>query len=190
MSIQLQLGGHSFSCDTLPHTADEEALVEVELLTAKTVAVPFECFQHELAEKYLQLSGMECSESEVPVWSHETDGVVAVMAIAGDIADMLAQRYGSRLEYTSPLLRNITHEGRYLYIYSAEGVAYFKLYDGTMLKFCEVLPATGNDDILCIVERIISEFNPEGLVIGVAAVKGADSLINLVKQYHKVEICE
>ena len=190
-SIQLPLDGLLFIGGSVPACNEaEDTIVEVELLTSKSIIVPSECFEPTLADSLLQLSGLGCTDAEQPVWSNDSDGVVAVMAIRKEIVAELDARFGDRLQYTSPLLRSVKAcDGLYLYIYNAAGVAYFKLYDGAKLRFCEAMSVVGNDDILCIVERLVQEFDCKGLEIGVAG-ENSDNLVGLLKQYHKVKICD
>ena len=191
VSIQLPLDGLLFIGDSIPNCKVEDGgVVEVELLTAKSIIVPGECFEPALADSFLRLSGIDCSEVEQPVWSSDCDGVIALMVIRRDIESELKRRLGEKIQYTSPLLRSVKHcEDRYLYIYSAYGVAYFKLYEGSDLKFCEAVSVAGNDEVLYFVERIIQEYHFEGLKIRVDG-DNIDSLTKLLKQYYKVEVCE
>ena len=191
VSIQLPLDGLLFIGGSAPVcTEAEDTIVEIELLTSKSIIVPSECFEPTLADSLLQLSGLGCTDAEQPVWSNDCDGVVAVMAIRKEIAAELDARFCDRLQYTSPLLRSVKAcDGLYLYIYNANGVAYFKLYDGAKLRFCEAMSVVGNDDVLCIVERLVQEFDCKGLEIGVAG-ENIENLVGLLKQYHKVKICE
>lgn len=189
VSIQLRLDGHSFSRELLPAEVADNAVIEVELLTSKTVMVPEECFAPELAAKLLWLSGVVCDADEQPVWSNATDGVIVVMALNREVAEVLTECYGSRVEYTSPMLRGCTGEGRYLCIYIAGSVAYIKLYNAAQLDFCEALAVTGADDVLYAVERIAEHFDCEKLKVKVAG-EDADSVITMLKQYYKVLKCE
>lgn len=217
VSIQLRLDGHSFSRDILlaevaeksvvragaEADAKEEDIVEVELLTAKTIMVPEECFEPDLAAKLLRMSGIICSDEELPVWSRPCEGAVAVMALSREVAQVLNECFGACLEYSSPILRQCTVQSQgqekdkgkiegvdpYLYIYGDGNVAYFKLYEGAKLRLCEVISLTGEDDMLCMVESIIREC---GLAKPTIFVEGTstDGVIKLLKQYHKVQKCE
>ncbi|MBQ3246868.1 MAG: DUF3822 family protein [Alistipes sp.] len=217
MSIQLRLDGHSFSRDILlaevaeksvaragaEADAKEEGIVEVELLTAKTIMVPEECFEPDLAAKLLRMSGIICSDEELPVWSRPCDGAVAVMALNREVAQVLNESFGACVEYSSPILRQCTVQsqgqekgsgkiegvGPYLYIYSDGNVAYFKLYEGAKLRLCEVISLTGEDDMLCMVESIIRECSLAKPTIFVEGTS-TDGVIKLLKQYHKVQKCE
>ena len=221
VSIQLRLDGHSFSRDILlaeiaeksvaragaEADAKEEDIVEVELLTAKTIMVPEECFEPDLAAKLLRMSGIICSNEELPVWSRPCDGAVAVMALSRVVAQVLNESFGACVEYSSPILRQctvqsqgqekdkgkiegvVTGTGPYLYIYSDGNVAYFKLYEGAKLRLCEVISLTGEDDMLCMVESIIRECSLAKPTIFVEGTS-SDGVIKLLKQYHKVQKCE
>lgn len=217
VSIQLRLDGHSFSRDILlaevaeksvaragaEADAKEEGIVEVELLTAKTIMVPEECFEPDLAAKLLRMSGIICSDEELPVWSRPCDGAVAVMALSREVAQVLNESFGACVEYSSPILRQCTVQsqgqekgsgkiegvGPYLYIYSDSNVAYFKLYEGAKLRLCEVISLTGEDDMLCMVESIIRECSLAKPTIFVEGTS-TDGVIKLLKQYHKVQKCE
>lgn len=217
VSIQLRLDGHSFSRDILlaevaeksvvragaEADAKEECIVEVELLTAKTIMVPEECFEPDLAAKLLRMSGIICSDEELPVWSRPCDGAVAVMALSREVAQVLNECFGACVEYSSPILRQCTVQSRgqekgsgkiegigpYLYIYSDGNVAYFKLYEGAKLRLCEVISLTGEDDMLCMVESIIRECSLAKPTIFVEGTS-TDGIIKLLKQYHKVQKCE
>lgn len=219
VSIQLRLDGHSFSRDILlaevaeksvaragaEADAKEEGIVEVELLTAKTIMVPEECFEPDLAAKLLRMSGIICSDEELPVWSRPCDGAVAVMALSREVVQALNESFGACVEYSSPILRQCTVQsqgqekgsgkiegtgtGPYLYIYSDGNVAYFKLYEGAKLRLCEVISLTGEDDMLCMVESIIRECSLAKPTIFVEGTS-TDGVIKLLKQYHKVQKCE
>ena len=191
VSIQLLLDGQLFIEGSVPSSAKaEQSVVEIELLTAKAIVVPAECFEPELATNLLQLSGIECGEGEYPVWSQERDGMVAVMVMRKDAADLIAARVGTKVSYTSPLLRTIGKKTKpYLYIYYKGNAAYLKLVRGTSLEFCEAITVSGADDILCFAERLAQEFGLTDLLIGIAG-NETTPLVNLLKQYYKVEKCE
>ena len=190
VSIQLRLDGLLFIGDNLPqHNAEDGSIVEVELLTAKSVVVPTECFEPALAERYLQMSGIRCAAEEQPVWSDDCEGVTAIMVLRREIAEQLTARYGESLRYTTPLLHNVQCAGAHLYIYNAGNVVYFKLYNGEKVEFCEAISMPSADDVLYFVERLVSEFPSEDFSIHVAGTD-TNSLRNLLKQYYKVVKCE
>lgn len=189
VSIQLQLGGHSFSCDVLPTELPEEATVEVELLTDNSVLVPSECFDPALAAKLLEMSGVSLANEDVAVWSNERGGAIAVMCLPREVATELNKRYGDHLCYTSPLLYQRVGEGLYLYIYYVGSLGYFKLFDGKTLLFAAARSVESDDEVLCFVEQLAREFNVKALRIGVTGAD-AEKAIKLLKQYYKVEKCE
>ncbi len=188
MSIQLRLDGHSFSCATLPEVSADDVTVTVELLTAKVTLVPTECFEVDLAEKYLRMAGVVCAEDELPVYG-EADGVTMVAAVPRECAGVLEERFAGRLKYTSPLLRNTAGEKRYIYVYNAAGVAYLKLFHDTRFEFYEVVPVTTCDDVLYVLARVVEEFELTDFVVKVAG-EESSALVKLLKKYYKVERCE
>ncbi len=190
VSIQLKLDGHSFSHDILPCNIDKAAVIEIELLTEKSILVPSECFEPKLALQYLRFSGFECSKEECAVWSREADGTIAVMLLHQDVAKRIEQLYGDAAVFTSPMLRQVeSNSQQYLCIYNATDFAYFKLYDGKKLLFCEVFTIAGNDDILCFTEKIAQEFKLTAFTIQLAG-ENTPELSTLLKQYYKIEKCE
>lgn len=189
VSIQLKLDGHSFSRDMLPKRVSEDVTAQVELLTAKSVAVPEECFEAELATSLLSMSGIVVAKDEEVVWSEAVDGIIAVMAIPHDFAEGLKSKFGDRLCFTSPLLRTYVGKGEYLYIYNVGKVAYLKLYKGEQLLYCEATSVAGDDDLLYIVERLAQEFQLTSMKILLAG-ESSTKLTTLLKQYYKVEKCE
>lgn len=189
VSIQLKLDGHSFSRDMLSKVVSGEDAVQIELLTAKSIAVPAECFEPELATSLLAMSGIVVAEGDEVVWSDEVDGVVAVMVILQDFAQGVKTQFGDRVCYSSPLLRTYTAKGEYLYIYNVGKVTYLKLYNAEQLLYCEAASVASDDDLLYIVERLAQEFQLKSLVISLVGESSA-KLTKLLKQYYKVEKCE
>ena len=110
VSIQLTLGGHSFSAESLRAAAEKlaqaggKAPVGVEVLTEKTQLVPREEFAAETAGAYLRVAGTGCGAHEIPVWSDPARPVVAVMAADAEAVGMLREKFGGRLRFVSPLL--------------------------------------------------------------------------------------
>ena len=189
VSIQLKLDGHSFSRDMLPQGVSESGAVHVELLTAKSIAVPAECFEPQLAASLLAISGIAVAEGDEVVWSEEVDGVVAVMLLPQDFAQGLKAQFGDSVSYSSPLLRTYSAKCEYLYIYNVGKVAYLKLYNAEQLLYCEATSIVGDDDLLYIVGRLVQEFQLKSLVVSLAG-EFSSKLTKLLKQYYKVEKCE
>ena len=69
VSIQLSLGGHSFSKDILPKGIDEAEVVEVIVSTPRVTLAPREEVSLDTAEQLLQLVGKRCLDGEVSVAS-------------------------------------------------------------------------------------------------------------------------
>ena len=83
VSIQLKLGGHSFSADTLPARAlSGDTRVLCSLVTPRTLLVPREAFRPDRAERYLRIAGLAPLADETTVHSDPAAPEVVVMAVA------------------------------------------------------------------------------------------------------------
>lgn len=154
VSIQLKLGGHSFSRETLP-TTDGEVLCE--LLTPKTLLVPQEEFDATAAEKLLEIAGMPCADDECAVWSDTNEAAIALMAFDATEIEALRTHFGDRLQFTSPLLFRPTCAPAALWLCREEDLLYIKVYkDG--LRFAEVVTVQTEADLLYYTELLDREF--------------------------------
>ncbi len=152
VSIQLPLGGHSFSSTDLRKIGvAEDDHIMATLHTAKCVAVPAEEFHKESAEAYLAMSAIAVDGNECVVHSDTSHPIVAVMAINAECHKLLSESFGNRLHYTTPLLLTPTpDEGTVLHL--SEGVLYIRVaHEG--LRLAEVVTVGNDADILYYLER-------------------------------------
>ena len=158
VSIQLPLGGHSFSGAELEKIAPAESCNVVAILpTAKCVAVPQEVFKGEECEAYLAASGITLDSNECAVHSNTSHPVVAVMAIDKACHKLLTERYGKQISYTTPLLITpMPEQGSVLHL--AEGVLYIRVANEG-LRLAEVVAAANDGDILYFLEHTHRVFN-------------------------------
>ena len=186
VSIQLKLGGHSFSADTLTRvSADGNATLVVE--THKATLVPEQAFDPALAEHYLAAVGLPCADNETAVYSPAQDGTRVVMAVARKAYDAITERFGSRVRFTSPLFCGTHDEGRNISIRIIGGTAYIRVFDGG-LQACEAVSLSSDDDVLYYALRI-----GEAAGIGTDAavyISGCKSAARLLKRYFRKVICE
>ncbi len=160
VSIQLKLGGHSFSAATLP-PAGEEGLVLCELLTPRTLLVPQEEFDEAAAEMLLDAAGIPCAEHECVVWSNPGESAVAVMAFDKAEIDALRMHFGDRLQFTSPLLFKPTCPPAAVWLCRKDNLLYIKVYnDG--LRFAEVVTLQTEADLVYYTELLDREFELAG----------------------------
>lgn len=189
VSIQLKLGGHSFSLDMIPANAYKADAVEISVVTEKCVLVPASLFEPSSAEKYLSINGLACNNDESVVSSNETDGIIAVMALSKATVQTIKDALSDKVVFTSPLLAK--HEGRRkdLYIYVCSGVACFNLYRDGKMRFAEAVRICNTDDILYYTTRLSEEFDLSDYSIHVSG-DAAKSTCQLLKHYFKKVQCE
>ena len=183
VSIQLTLGGHSFSIATLPAEIDNSSKPLLCIVdTPRVTLIPAEIFDPSIASSYLALNGIACHKDEECVYSEACNGVVAVMAIASMALNELRSKFGERVHFTTPLLDS-THqeEKKALIISCSEHNTYLRLYnDG--LRIAEAIETSSPNEILYYIARL-SETTELGdtpiYIIGSEATKKA------VKKYYK-----
>lgn len=156
VSIQLKLGGHSFSADTLPAVGGD-GIVLCELLTPRTMLVPREEFDTAVAGILLDAAGMPCRDDETAVWSDPEGAAVAVMAFDTTIVDALRKHFGARLRFTTPLLFTCVCAPPAVWLCRNDELLYIKVYNGG-LRFAEVVTVQTEADLLYHIELLDREF--------------------------------
>lgn len=154
VSIQLKLGGHSFSATALPATDGE---LVCELLTPKTLLVPQEEFDAAAAEKLLEAAGMPRAEHECAVWSDPGQTAVAVMAFGCAQIEALRTHCGARLQFTSPLLFKPTCAAQAVWLCRKDDLLYIKVYDNG-LRMAEVVTVQTEADLVYYTEMLHRAF--------------------------------
>ena len=193
VSIQLTLGGHSFSAESLRAAAEKlaqaggKAPVGVEVLTEKTQLVPREEFAAETAGAYLRVAGTGCGAHEIPVWSDPARPVVAVMAADAEAVGMLREKFGGRLRFVSPLLSEPALPPRATWFSLRGELLYIKVYDGG-LQFAEVVPCTGGEDFRFLLERLSAAFPLADFAAGISGDAGPEP-VKALKRYFKKIVC-
>ena len=181
VSIQLPLGGHSFSLDNLP--ADDVANVEVVVDTHKVVLAPREEVSLDTATELLHIVGRGCSRLEHSVCSELQADIVAVMAIDAEALTAIVERYGSRASFTSPLLDMRHSAERCLTLDVSEKVCYMRLFENGLQR-AEAYEATSASDILYYLNSWIGRSDIK------IYVKGNRDTVKLLKKYYKHVVCE
>lgn len=207
VSIQLALDGHSFSVTGLPEktnrdstkqtpggresqTAGDSTEVSIEVLTPRTLLVPAELFEAsaECASALLAAAGMSASADDEIVWSSTNAGVVAVMAVGRNAVATVRERFGGKIGFTTPLLRDMQTQAPGVWMYRAAGLLYIKVYD-VQLLFAEVFSAPSHEDVLCIVERLADAFAWGDYALRLAG-NEARALRKILKNRFKTAVCE
>ena len=171
VSIQFNLGGHSFSASDLPAevvAGTDDVLFTV--CTHKVTLVPQEAFDEALSAQYLAGAA-----------------TVAVIAIDAALLDKVLAILGTRAKFTSPLLDKRHDEGRNLSIVIADDTAYYRLFDGS-LRLAEAIRLQSADDVLFYALRFVETAglgNDTNIYI-----RGSRSAARLLKRYFKRVVCE
>lgn len=190
VSIQLSLGGHSFSdamarCRTTMAAADSAV---VYLATLKTTLVPAEMFDAEHADSHLANVGYALAVDEcVVVDSSSQKGVVALMAVAQSVIAELSAACGGRVEYRTPLLRDeAVADGVVMHL--SGDVLYVRLYVGGRLLFAETVAAQSDADVLyylATIDEVYGIFNMYARACG-----DTKRLVPLAKRLFRSVSCE
>ncbi|MEG1885477.1 MAG: DUF3822 family protein [Alistipes sp.] len=189
VSIQLKLGGHSFSWNALPADLSTEAGdVEFVVLTHQSVVVPQEQFEPSLAANYLRLCGMPCNTEQTAVYSDPQAPIIAVMAIDSLCLHTLQEHLGGRVLFTSPLLTTPTKAASCIWLYRADDLLYIKVYDGT-LRLAEVMHTPTDADVLYYIARLSKDFSLDTLLIDSSSDHRKETQKSL-KRYFKQVLCE
>lgn len=188
VSIQQPLDGHSFSIPEGTGPSADGSPVEVELLTAHTMLVPEALHAPERAEAWFAADGMPVAEDECVVASDPRSGCVALIAVKRTLVELLREKWGANIRFTTPLLHVPPEEERCVWICRAGGAAYIKLYDKA-LAFADVLPADDEEDLLYFIDRLAACYSLHEYSLRLAG-DGAKSVRRLLGKRFKRVICE
>lgn len=155
VSIQLALDGHSFSVSGLPASGDGP--LDAEVLTPRTLLVPAALYRDEEAGMLLAAAGMPAEADDAIVRSDERDAVVAVMAAGREAIDAVRACAPAGVRFTTPLLEPIDGDVPTVRCRLAAGIAYIKVWNET-LRMAEAIPASSEEDMLCLFERLGAAF--------------------------------
>lgn len=194
VSIQLTLGGHSFSKDELLSFLDGRAVegtgpVEACVLTDKTLLIPREEFCSDAAATCLRIAGLGCTADEVAVWSDLRESVVAVMAANAAVVDLLREQLGDRLRFVSPLLSEPDYRTRSVWFYRHGDILYIKVYDDG-LQFAEAVrfDPRKTEDFRFLLERLAVAFPLSPYKAFLSGVE-SETLRRTAKRYFKHIVC-
>ncbi len=189
VSIQLPLGGHSFSVDSLPDALlNSEQRVEFCVLTPRTTLVPREVFDEKSIENYLDIVGLGCSASERAVASDNLEQIVAVMAIDSQTLDAINLAFGSRASFTTPLLTLQKYSSAAVWLYREENLLYIKVYN-TTLRFAEVVECECDADIVQVINDLDKIYSLSDYAIYCHGVRPA-AMRKLLSKYYSDVRCE
>ena len=182
VSIQVKLGGRSFSADNIAVAEDVEQ-VEFVIDTPRVVLAPREEISLDTASELLRIVGKPCRSNEQSVCSELQADIVATMAIDADILASIIAKWGSRATFTSPLLDMRHSEESCLTIDTTDKVCYIRLFDGGLQR-AEAHDATTPEDVLYLVAEWLSDSATP------IYIKGNKGYAKLLRKYYKQVICE
>ena len=188
VSIQFNLGGHSFSASDLPaEVLGGQDIVLFSVATHKVTLVPRCAFEESLSARYLAAVGLSCDENETTVCSEMQAETIAVMAVDRNVLDGVLALLGIRASFTSPLLDGRHDGSRNMSIRVADGTAYFRLYDNA-LRLAEAIRLKSADDVLFFALQFL---DTAGLGTDTDIyISGDRAAAKLLKRYFKRVVCE
>lgn len=188
VSIQFNLGGHSFSATELPtEVLGSSDNVLFSVATHKVTLVPRCAFEESLSAQYLAAVGLSCDDGETTVCSEMQAETIAVMAIDRNVLDGVLDVLGTRARFTTPLLDERHDGNRNLSIRVADGVAYFRLFDNA-LRLAEAERVKTADDVLFYALQFLQSAalgTDTDIYIG-----GDRTAAKVLKRYFKRVVCE
>lgn len=153
VSIQQSLNGHSFSLPNLVEPS-EGVPMEVEILTRHTMLVPVTIYQAGQGEQMLAINGLAVGSEECVVASEAVQEQVAIMALPKRIHQLLTNKYGEQVRFTTPLLHTINASKPTLWLHYSSGYLFAKLYHKEGLQLAEVIPAESEEEVCYFLERL------------------------------------
>ena len=182
VSIQVKLGGLSFSASKAAVAEDAEA-VEFVIDTPRVTLAPRQEISLNTAEELLRLIGKPCRTNEQSVCSELQADIVAVMAIDKEALASIVEQWGSRASFTSPLLDMSHSDESCLTIHTTEKNCYLHLFDGGLQR-AEAFEATTAEDILYLTTEWLGE---KQIPI---YIKGCNNCAKLLRKYYNEVVCE
>lgn len=159
VSIQLPLGGHSFSEEQLLTLIKgvNPREVEVVLPTLRLALIPFNQCSANPAD-HLRNVGRPMLSSETLVADCTEQGITAFMAVDAECHALLCRHLGDCVRYRTPLFLAPAVE-RGVVLLLVDGLLYVRLYDQSQLLFADVYEANNDADILYILSMIDHTYN-------------------------------
>lgn len=189
VSIQLPLGGHSFSVEAIPAEAlAGDRTVEFRVLTPRTALVPREQFDEAGCETYLRVAGMPPIAGETAVASDTLEQIVAVMAVDSDCLTAIRERFGTRATFTTPLLDVQKYSAPAVWLYRTGDILYVKVYN-TTLRLAEVVTVTNDADTVMLMHDLDAVYGFGGYAIRCHGEQAA-AMRRLLSKYYSDVRCE
>jgi hypothetical protein len=187
VSIQLPLGGHSFSSNMLGSLSiDNNTTICAVVDTHKCCIVPRELLNSDNIHSHLHNVGIAIENNEIVVCGYDKE-MVAVIAMSSECHQALTAKYESRICFTTPLLTTpLPEQGSVLRL--SNKTLYVRIVNEG-LKLMEAIEVNNDADILYALETINSV---HGIYNMYARAEGdTKRLTKLCKKlFNNLEICE
>ena len=183
VSIQVKLGGRSFSAQEVKVTDDVER-IEVVIDTPRVTLAPRQYVSLDTASELLRIVGKPCHSNEQSVCSELRADIVAVMAIDSKALASIIEEWGSRATFVSPLLDMRHSESNALTIDVTEKVCYMRLFENGLQR-AEAYAISTADDVLHLATEWLGEEKGRPIYI-----KGSTATTKLLRKYFKRVVCE
>ena len=183
VSIQVKLGGRSFSAQEVKVTDDVER-IEIVIDTPRVTLAPRQHVSLDTASELLRIVGKPCHSNEQSVCSELQADIVAVMAIDSKALISIIEKWGSRASFVSPLQDMRHSESNALTIDATEKVCYMRLFENGLQR-AEAYAISTDDDILYLATEWLGEEKSRPIYI-----KGSKTATKLLRKYFKRVVCE
>ena len=183
VSIQVKLGGRSFSADKIA-IAEDVTAIECIVDTPRVTLAPSQEVSPHSAEELLHVVGKGCCSNEICICTEPHNDIVAVIAIDESAHKAITERWGSRVRFSSPLLDMRHSDEDCLTIDMGENVCYIRLFDGGLQR-AEAFEVTTPEDVLYFADEWLDEEWDTPIYI-----KGDKAVAKLLRKYVKEVICE
>lgn len=184
------LDGHSFSVTGLEQARPTPAtFTTVEVISPRSMLVPAALFNKDAAAEMLAANGMAPLPDETVV-TNTTDNrqLAALMAIPWEALDLLSDKLGNEIRFTTPLLTPLCTTEPSMWIEHTASLLYIKVYDAK-LQLCEVVAAQNETDIEYFFELLDREFPTRRYTLFLHG-SGTARLKGLLSKRFKKTICE
>ena len=198
VSIQLPLGGHSFSAEQVTASLGtaaggsidkaRTAKVVCTVLTPRTTLVPRECFDAASAEQYLRIAGLPRRSDETVVTSDRSAQIVAVMAVSSDCVSKLNGLFGDMVEFTSPLCGSQNYSEPTVWLHRAGDLIYIKVYR-PVLRMAEAVEISSEADVMQLLHDLEPSLDVSHCTV-VCSGDGSERLRKRLAKYYMNVKCE
>ena len=186
VSIQLPLGGHSFSSRELEEVkVGNDSHIVALVDTPRCVALPRTLLNGASLEEHLRAGGIALAPNEIAVCNDEQE-VAIVAAMSKECYDMLTTKYGDKVSFTSPLIATpLPERGSVLHL--SNNSLYVRVVNSG-LRFIEAMAVYSDADIIYALEKINSVYDIYNMY---ARAEGdTKRLLRLCKQQFSNLVCE